>query len=90
MRFGILGTAAIARRAFVPAVETTDHEITAVASRDENRARAFADEFGIKTAHGSYEAMLSDSDIDAVYLPPEHVARGVDDPGCSRRQKRAL
>lgn len=69
MRFGVIGTAAIARRAFLPAVEATGHEVVAVASREAERARAFADEFGIERAYGSYGELLSDSDVDAVYLP---------------------
>jgi predicted dehydrogenase len=69
MRFGIIGTAAIARSALIPAIERTEHTVDAIASRDESRARETADEFGIPRAFGSYEALLEDPDIDAVYNP---------------------
>jgi len=69
MKFGILSTAGIARGAFVPGVQATDHEIYAVASRDEDRAAAFADDVGATVSYGSYDALLEDDDIDAVYVP---------------------
>ncbi|EMA44074.1 Gfo/Idh/MocA family protein [Halococcus saccharolyticus] len=69
MRFGILGTANIGRIAVLPAIRATDHEALAVASRDEERARAFADECDVPRAYGSYEALLADDDIEAVYNP---------------------
>jgi predicted dehydrogenase len=69
MRFGILGTANIGRTAVLPGIEATEHEALAVASRDEERARAFADDCGVPRAYGSYEALLADDDIDAVYNP---------------------
>jgi xylose dehydrogenase (NAD/NADP) len=69
LRFGILGAANIAR-AFAVAVADSDRiKVVAVASRDLEKARTFAQEFGIERAHGSYEAMLRDPDIDAVYIP---------------------
>jgi xylose dehydrogenase (NAD/NADP) len=69
LRFGILGAANIAR-AFAVAVADSDCiKVVAVASRDLEKARTFAQEFGIERAHGSYEAMLRDPDIDAVYIP---------------------
>jgi xylose dehydrogenase (NAD/NADP) len=69
LRFGILGAANIAR-AFAVAVADSDRvKVVAVASRDLKKARTFAQEFGIERAHGSYEAMLRDPDIDAVYIP---------------------
>jgi predicted dehydrogenase len=69
MNFGILSTANIGRAAVVPAIEATDHELLAVASRDGERAEAFADEFDIPRAYGSYGELLRDGDIDAVYNP---------------------
>ena len=69
MRFGIIGTAGIARSALIPAIERTDHTVAAVASREESRARAVAEEFDIPRAYGSYEALLDDPDVDAVYNP---------------------
>jgi predicted dehydrogenase len=69
MRFGVLGTADIARTAFVPAVDGTDHEVVAVASRDGDRAAAVADELDIPRAYSGYDPMLGDDDLDAVYVP---------------------
>ena len=69
MRFGIIGTAAIARSALIPAIGRTEHTVAAVASRDASRARATADEFDVPRAYGSYEALLAAPDIDAVYNP---------------------
>lgn len=69
MEFGLLGTAEIATRAFVPAISRTNHDLLAVASRDGDRARAFASEHGVDRAYGSYEELLADEDLDAVYVP---------------------
>ena len=70
LRWGILGTAKIARRAFIPGVRN-GHEgtLVAVASRDAVRAAEYAQEFSIPRSHGSYEALLDDEDVDAVYIP---------------------
>ncbi|GHF60901.1 putative dehydrogenase [Amycolatopsis bartoniae] len=70
LRIGVLGAATIAPAAVVrPAVREADVEVTAVAARDVARARAFAGKHGIPTVHGSYAALLSDPDVDAVYNP---------------------
>jgi predicted dehydrogenase len=53
----------------VPARETADVVVSAVAARDASRARAFAAEHGIARVHDSYEALLADPDVDAVYNP---------------------
>jgi predicted dehydrogenase len=69
LRLGILGTARIARNLFIPGVRASQlAEVTAVGSRDEQRARAFAAELDIPRAHGSYAALLRDPDVDAVYI----------------------
>lgn len=68
IRWGSLSTARIARNAVVPAAELVDNSrFTAVASRDLEKAKAFADELGLAKAYGSYEELLDDPDIDAVY-----------------------
>jgi predicted dehydrogenase len=69
MRFGIISTAKIARTSVVPAIQHSDHEVTAIASRDAGRAAAVAEDLGIPRAYGSYEALLADDDLDAVYNP---------------------
>ncbi len=75
LRWGILSTADIARKKVIPAIQKAARcRITAIASRDLARARATSDEAGIPTAHGSYEALLADPDVDALYIPlPNHL-----------------
>jgi predicted dehydrogenase len=69
LRWGILSTARIARTRFIPGVRAgVESEVVAVASRDEARARQFAQELSIPGAHGSYEALLADPQVDAVYI----------------------
>lgn len=69
MKFGVLSTANIAQKAFVPGIEGSDHEIHAVASRDASRAESFAADTGAPTAYDSYEELLGDDELDAVYIP---------------------
>ena len=68
-RWGILSTAAIAKRAFVPGVRNgTEGIIAAVGSRSLATAQAFAADLDIPVAHASYEALLADPEIDGVYI----------------------
>ena len=70
LRFGIISTAKIGRELVVPAiVDAQNAVLSAVASRDVERARAFADRFGAPHAFGSYDEMLASDTIDAVYIP---------------------
>jgi len=70
VRWGVLSTANIGRAAVNPAIRASSNgELVAVASRDEARARAFAETHDIPHAFGSYEALLERDDIDAVYIP---------------------
>lgn len=75
VRWGILSTARIGRQKVVPAlVKSPSSVVTAVASRSEESARAFAEPFGIPKAYGSYEALYDDPDIDAIYNAlPNHL-----------------
>jgi predicted dehydrogenase len=75
LRWGILSTAKIATLKVIPGMRKADRcEIAAIASRDAAQARVVADRLGIPTAHGSYEALLADPDVDAVYIPlPNHL-----------------
>jgi predicted dehydrogenase len=75
LRWGILSTANIARTKVVPGMQRAARcEVVAVASRNADAASAFARELGIPRAHASYEALLADPDIDAVYIPlPNHL-----------------
>ncbi len=68
VRFGILSTAHI-NRLLIPGAHTSDKvELIAVASREQSRADAYAREWGIERAYGSYDALLEDPDVEAVYI----------------------
>jgi len=69
VRLGILGAARIARLFIQSVRESQKIRITAVASRDVERARAFAGDLGVPRVHDTYDALLADPDIDAVYNP---------------------
>jgi predicted dehydrogenase len=70
LRWGVFGTANIGRVAVNPALQASRNgTLLAVASRDDERARAFAAQWEIPRHHGSYEALLDDAEIDAVYIP---------------------
>jgi len=70
VRWGVLSTANIGRAAVNPAIQASANgRLVAVASRDGERARAFARDAGIPRHHGSYEALLDDDEVDAVYIP---------------------
>jgi D-xylose 1-dehydrogenase (NADP+, D-xylono-1,5-lactone-forming) len=67
-KWGIISTANINRLVLAGAAESDDVDVVAVASRDQKRAEAYAREHGIERAYGSYESLLADSDVDAVYI----------------------
>jgi predicted dehydrogenase len=75
LRWGILSTADIARKKVIPGMRRADRSrVVAIASRDGARAREVAAELDIPTAHDSYEALLADPEVDAVYIPlPNHL-----------------
>ena len=75
VRIGVLSTALIGTAKVIPAMQRGSlTEVCGLASRDESKARAVADQLGIEKAYGSYEAMLEDPDIDAIYNPlPNHL-----------------
>jgi len=75
LRWGILSTANIATEKVIPGIRrAARNEIAAIASRDGETARRVADRLAIPRAHGSYEALLEDPDVDAVYIPlPNHL-----------------
>jgi xylose dehydrogenase (NAD/NADP) len=69
VRWGVLSTARINRDALLrPAQETELADVLAVASRDQHRAEEYAREHGIERAYGSYESLLDDPDVEAVYI----------------------
>nr|AWJ66292.1 glucose-fructose oxidoreductase [uncultured bacterium] len=70
IRWGILSTANIGRKAVVPAIQkASNSRLAAVASRDHAKAQNFASDFAIPRVHDSYEALLADTEVDAVYIP---------------------
>jgi len=72
VRWGILGAGSIARK-FAAAVPDADGaELVAVGSRAQDRADAFGDAFDIPRRHGSYEALVNDADVDAIYVATPH------------------
>src|SRR3982750_2632348 len=75
IRWGVLGVAAIATKKVIPAMKKSNLlEVVAIASRDLDRARNAAEQTGIPKAYGSYEELLADGEIDAIYNPlPNHL-----------------
>ncbi|MEV4688945.1 Gfo/Idh/MocA family protein [Microbacterium sp. LWH3-1.2] len=70
-RWGILGPGGIAR-AFTSDLRTAGLDVTAVGSRRRETAEAFAADFGLAHAHGSYEDLVADPDVDIVYIATPH------------------
>jgi predicted dehydrogenase len=75
VRWGILSTARIGVDKVIPAMQRGAHcEVTALSSRNAESGAAAAKKLGIENVHDSYEALLADADIDAVYIPlPNHL-----------------
>ena len=75
LRWGILSTAGIATEKAIPGMLLAARcEVVAIGSRDPARAAAVAERHGIARVHGSYEALLADPDVDAIYVPlPNHL-----------------
>lgn len=69
MNWGVLGTARISEQV-IPAIKATRHNhVIAVSSRDLTRARQFADKLQVPVAYGSYDELIADPTIQAVYIP---------------------
>src|SRR5665811_701466 len=75
VKWGVLGAASIAVRKVIPGMQQGAwSEVAAIASRDLNKARAAADGLKIEKVYGSYEELLADPEIEAVYNPlPNHL-----------------
>jgi predicted dehydrogenase len=75
LRIGVISTAAIGLKRVIPGIAASQRcRVDAIASRTTARAEAAARELGIPTAYGSYEALLADPDVDAIYNPlPNHL-----------------
>ena len=74
VNWGILSTAQINHR-LIPAIKASERAVLrAVASRNADKARSYAEEWGIPVSYGSYQALLADPDIDAIYISlPNHL-----------------
>jgi predicted dehydrogenase len=75
LNWGVLSTAKIAREKVIPPMQKgLRTRVVAIASRDLSHAQAVAERLGIPRAHGSYEALLKDPEVEAVYIPlPNHL-----------------
>ena len=75
LRWGILGTSNFARNKMIPAIQQCQYvDVSAIASRSLDRARAVAAQFGIPRAFGTYEELIDDTAIDVIYNPlPNHL-----------------
>jgi predicted dehydrogenase len=69
VKWGIISTADINRKVLPGAQSSDEVELLAVGSRDLERARTFASQWGIERAYGSYDEVLADPDVEAVYIP---------------------
>ena len=72
IRWGVLAPGGIARDWTAALHATTASRVVAVGSRSLDRARAFADEFGVERVHGDYVDLVEDDSIDAVYVASPH------------------
>ena len=75
LRWGVLGAADIAVQKVIPAISASrEGRVEAIASRTEDRAKATAERLGIPKSFGSYQSLLDDPEIEAVYIPlPNHL-----------------
>lgn len=75
VRWGVLGTADIAKGCTIPGMKQANNcELYAIAGRSIEKANSFKEEFGFEKAYGSYDELLSDETITAVYIPlPNHL-----------------
>jgi predicted dehydrogenase len=73
--WGILGVADIAVKRVIPAMQRGEwSQVVAIASRDLKRAQQAAEQLGIRKAYGSYEDLLADPEVEAIYNPlPNHL-----------------
>lgn len=71
LRWGILATGGIAH-AFTSDLRTAGLDVAAVGSRSAESAQTFADEFGVARAHGSYDDLIADPDVDILYIATPH------------------
>ena len=75
MKFAILGPGGIANKMAYTVQQLEGMELYAVASRDYDRAKAFAEKWGFEKAYGSYEEMVEDPEIELIYISTPHLCR---------------
>ena len=75
IRWGVLGTAHIAEGQTIPGMQNTKNcELYAIAGRSLEKAKEFQNRFHLKKAYGSYDELLEDPEVEAVYIPlPNHL-----------------
>jgi len=70
VRWGVMGTADIARGQTIPGMQLAEHcELYAIAGRKIEKAKQYQEEFGFQKAYGSYDELLADPEVEAVYIP---------------------
>ena len=70
IKWGVLGTAGIAKEQTIPGMKEADNcELYAIAGRNIEKAKEFQEMFGFEKAYGSYEELLQDPEVEAVYIP---------------------
>ena len=70
IKWGVLGTAGIAKEQTIPGMkEASNCEVYAIAGRNLEKAKEFQEMFGFEKAYGSYEELLQDPEVEAVYIP---------------------
>ena len=70
IKWGILGTANIARYATIPGMKKAEHcQLYAIAGRSLEKVNAFKEEYGFEKAYGSYDELIADKEVQAVYIP---------------------
>ena len=90
LNWGILGLGVIARHFATALAATPGARIAAVGSREQAKADAFAAEFGAARAHGSYEALAADPEVEAVYIATPHPMHAANALLCLRHGKAVL
>lgn len=70
IKWGVLGTAGIAKGCTIPGMQQAENcELYAIAGRNLEKAKAFQEEFGFEKAYGSYEELIADPNVEAIYIP---------------------
>jgi D-xylose 1-dehydrogenase (NADP+, D-xylono-1,5-lactone-forming) len=69
MKFGILGVAGISKKVAKAIINSTNSKLIAISSRNIEKSKKFAEEFNIPNYYGSYEELLQNEEVEAVYIP---------------------